>query len=451
MLVLAFRRAKASPCKRFPSSASLCRLRFQQSTTFAENFSIGPGRSPEAVGSPFLTTLTSTPAGLKHRRLPAKKLYQKISRSRRLAACDQDNDERTVRFSYEEVIEYIATRLRPYSYGKVRSLRVNPHAWERYDVNLDVFVTEFLSEDDAIRVAREWHDFLQEHHPMCASPFKSRSGGRRYIGDIGAHNHMVDHEDCTSDELKSLVTFNPPIIMATSAGPVSCNQQVTIGIKPLNILVDALAVRKCPSVLSIHKLSRDMHLGYWHPPDAKEAYSVDADNQIKLVWDIENDVPFMDDDATAQQEPANTSRVRVPMLPGANADPPTDVVEGVDNELEDIESVPSSKKERLQKEALSIRPLRRHRRKNPFCETCQRAMAMFRQHRRLPEGKRRTFKEFGEMVTADEIRLTRDDNIAIDGSDTGLFPRPRYQPLACRHLKVEVSRINRIWHAILQR
>ena len=164
---------------------------------------------------------------------------------------------------------------------------------------------------------------------------------------------MVDPEDCTEDELKSLATFHPPITLATSSGPVSCNQQVTISVKPLNILVDALAVRRCPSVLSIHKLSKDMHLGYWHPPDTTKSYSVDVDNQIKFVWDIENDVPFMNDDDTSQQEPINKPPVRVPMLPSASVAPSADSVDGSDDEMEDTDSIPPSKKESAQAIATS--------------------------------------------------------------------------------------------------
>ena len=61
---------------------------------------------------------------------------------------------------------------------------------------------------------------------------------------------------------------------------------------------------------------------------------------------------------------------------------------------------------------------------------------MFRQHRRVAKGKRRTFKEFGEMVTADEIQLTKDDNIAIDGIYTGLL----FCDLATNHLWVDTSK-----------
>ena len=60
---------------------------------------------------------------------------------------------------------------------------------------------------------------------------------------------------------------------------------------------------------------------------------------------------------------------------------------------------------------------------NPFCETCRRAKAIYPQHRRVPVELRDKYEYFGQCVTGDAIRPTKEMNVGYgeDGPVTTGF------------------------------
>ena len=97
------------------------------------------------------------------------------------------------------------------------------------------------------------------------------------------------------------------------------------------------------------------------------------------------------------------------------------IVEVTDEMFEDTSKIQPTLKERLLAEAVSTEHLMRHLRKNPMCETCRRAKAQFPHHKSVQPEDKTKYEHFGQMVTGDNLRLHRDDNVGISGEVAGIL------------------------------
>ena len=74
------------------------------------------------------------------------------------------------------------------------------------------------------------------------------------------------------------------------------------------------------------------------------------------------------------------------------------------------DSIEASKKEKLLAEATSKEHLMNHSRKNPMRETCWRSITQMPHHRKKTSDESHCYDAFGDMVTGDYMRLTKQDN-----------------------------------------
>lgn len=63
-------------------------------------------------------------------------------------------------------------------------------------------------------------------HWAIASPFKSPSGQRRYIGGTRAAEHMTGTDDLLPDERDSVLADSPPHRLAAATGTTECSRMI---------------------------------------------------------------------------------------------------------------------------------------------------------------------------------------------------------------------------------
>ena len=74
-----------------------------------------------------------------------------------------------------------------------------------------------------------------------------------------------------------------------------------------------------------------------------------------------------------------------------------------------------------QVDAESTNRLVGHLPKNPMCENRRRAKTQFPHHRSIQPQDKTKHDHFGQMVTGDHLRLTREDSLGIVGELAGIL------------------------------
>ena len=249
-----------------------------------------------------------------------------------------------------------------------------------------------------------------------ASPFKSPSGGRRLVGDTGAADHMADPEDLTPEERRSIQNLDPPRNLAAVGGITKCHQMArAMYVQCLNLKLKTLLMKGCPTVLSIGRLCIEDIYAFWWPWKSTRPMLLDKDYN-PIYFDVQDFVPMINDDPSENLAPDEDfiSVCIACSLPGVGSAFESDP---------EIQNMEPSKREKLIAEAKSRLHQALHMPYNPFCEGCRRGKARFRQHRQIKPADRKPYTLFGEKVTGDVIRPTKDDSIGVGNITTAFLLR----------------------------
>ena len=147
--------------------------------------------------------------------------------------------------------------------------------------------------------------FFSSSENWCLpAPSNLKPEEREFVVDSGASMHMISKKELNSAEMDTLTTSCSPTMVITANGEVQTNEEATVYVKGLDILLTMKVLEDTPAVLSLGKLC-DEH-GYFVPivipglstspssslPTSRtmtsptvSSESVAGQEQVRPVWD----------------------------------------------------------------------------------------------------------------------------------------------------------------------
>ena len=85
---------------------------------------------------------------------------------------------------------------------------------------------------------------------------------REFVVDSGASMHMISHKDLNSAELETVTTSRSPMTVITANGEVQTNEDATVYVKELDVLLTMKLLEDTPAVPSLGKLCDEHGYSY---------------------------------------------------------------------------------------------------------------------------------------------------------------------------------------------
>ena len=123
----------------------------------------------------------------------------------------------------------------------------------------------------------------------------------RWLGDTGASWHMCAPDDIHPSLLRRKgIPTDREIWLDTANGPIKANRKVHIGHPKLPMDIDPLLLDNSPPVMSVGKFCMEEGYGfYWLPGEPPFLLSPTGE---KLVFEVQNNVPYLNLDAESTGE-----------------------------------------------------------------------------------------------------------------------------------------------------
>ena len=93
-------------------------------------------------------------------------------------------------------------------------------------------------------------------------PLKQKSEERELVVDSGASMHRLSRKDLNSEELATVQVSRTPTTLVTANGKVQSNEEATVYVKELDLLVTVKLLEGTQAVLSLRKLCEDHGYSY---------------------------------------------------------------------------------------------------------------------------------------------------------------------------------------------
>ena len=104
--------------------------------------------------------------------------------------------------------------------------------------------------------------FFSPSENRCLPSSTLKPEEREFVVDSGASMHMISKKDLNDAEMDTLTKSCSPTIVISGNGEVQTNEEATVNVKELDILLTMSVLENTPVVLSLGKLCDENGYSY---------------------------------------------------------------------------------------------------------------------------------------------------------------------------------------------